>query len=1020
MLNRVTSLDMPSVINGALNSNGHVHLVNPSGIMVGATGVINTNAFVASTFDIANSDFLKGGALTFSDSGSNAAIVNNGTINTGAGGAHLIANDIANNGSITSVGGNITMSGGGSVTLSNGVNYVQPTLETLASGISPTAGLINNTGTIRATGAATSGGEVYLVNPNGKILHNGTIAANVGQASSLSGSGDRLEAYPTTGGHVQLEADDITLAKGSSIDASGTHGGGEVLVGGDWQGSGEMSQATSVTMESGAKIDASATVSGNGGKIVLWSDITNADSITKAFGTLIARAGELLGDGGQIETSGATVETDGISVNAGATNGLGGLWLIDPYDYTIDATAATNIVNTLNTGTSVTVTTTSNNASYGSSGTNTDLGDIVVNSNIVTGAMSGDATLTLQAHRHINVDANIDATQNGNIGKLNVTLLADSDHSGDGISIMTSDSIKTNGGNLTFGDGSTATIGGSSVQVGGDVYINGTAAQSLETGGGTITVNGETILANTNGVTFDSGNGNIVFGGVLNSGNQYTAVTSTQTWLGAVAHAKSGNGDQLGDTYLATITSRLENAIAGIAVDYGQSWLGGRRVTGIGTDSAWRWVTGPEGLQDSGKGLIFATGSNGATPVDGAFTNWNTGEPNNSGNNETVVQFVGAAGQWNDLPHNSSTLTQYVRETNLAPTGVTINGGTGSVTINGGVGGGKALASLDITSSATTVAGDSLITTGAQNYSSTLDVTSTIGLDVDGTTLTTVGALDFAATGDIDISASMVVPGAISIVGNVVVISGNLTSSATGDIYLQSNAQATTALSVSGSINKTGGDRSTLRLRSDGRLDVGAITASGAAMDVVLWSDFQNANAGGIGIAGTVNTNGGHFWAGGSSTVQGSETWNGLTVGDGGSAGNVNANWNAFDMHGDINTGGGDVLLWAAQPHSSGIDGIALNANHTISAGSGDITLIADDVSGAVLTIDTTGHFTYQPDGNAWSGVGSQFDFNGSITSDTFTGTGDALWLKINNYRTLGGLTLGKDGNTSHIYAYNP
>ncbi|WP_077023803.1 filamentous hemagglutinin N-terminal domain-containing protein [Fuerstiella marisgermanici] len=720
ILNRVTTPDMPSVINGALNSNGNVMLVNPSGIMVGASGLVNTNAFTASTFDIANDKFMAGGALTFSGD-SAAGLVNNGTINTGTGGAHLIANDISNNGSITSSGGNITLSGGGEVTLNNGVTYVQPTLETLSSGISPTAGLIQNTGTIRATGAATSGGEVYLVNPNGKILHDGTIAAHreptrlaaaPGETSAASGGGSQ-------GAHVQLEADEITLSENSSIDVAGTDGGGTVLVGGDWQGSGNMTQATSVTMEAGAMIDASATKGGDGGTIVLWSDVANAESITKAFGTLVARAGEVFGDGGQIETSGARIETDGVSVDAGAANGNGGHWLIDPYNYLIDAVAASNVVSALNTGTSVTVTTTADNASYGSSGTNTELGDIVVRSDIVTGAMSGDATLTLQAHRHINVDANIDATQNGNTAKLNVTLLADSDHSGDGINIVNGDSIKTNGGSLTFGDGSTATIGGSSVQVGGDVYISGTAAQSFETGGGTIAVNGETILANTNGVTFDSGDGAIVFGGVLNSGNQYTGVTSTQTWVGAVAHAKSGTGDQLGDTYLATITSRLENAIAGIAVDYAPSWLGGRRVTGIGTDSLWRWVTGPEGLQDSGNGLVFATGSHGATPVDGAFTNWNSGEPNNSGGNETVVQFVGAAGNWNDLPLNSSTLTQYVRETNLAPTAVTINAGSGSVTFNGGIGGSKALASLDVTASqGIAINGGQVNTTGTQTFHS--------------------------------------------------------------------------------------------------------------------------------------------------------------------------------------------------------------------------------------------------------------------------------------------------------------
>lgn len=381
--------------------------------MIGASGVINTNAFVASTFDISNSDFLKGGALTFSDNGSNASIINQGDINTGVGGAHLIANSIANSGTITSVGGNITMSGGGEVMLSNGVNYVQPTLDTLTSGISPTAGLIKNTGSIRATGAATSGGEVYLVNPSGKILHDGTIAAQTVVAGSQ-----------TTGGHVQLEADDITLSGTSSIDVTGTAGGGDVLVGGDWQGSGSMNQATIVTMLAGAIVDASATRGGDGGKIVLWADVLNVDSVTTVAGTLLAKAADLFGNGGQIETSGATVHTDGITVDASAANGDGGLWLIDPYDYVIDAVAASNIVGTLNTGTSVEVSTAVSNTSQGGSVTNTDAGDITLNSDIVTGAMTGDATLTLKADRHIILNNSIDATQNANTNALTVTIRA--------------------------------------------------------------------------------------------------------------------------------------------------------------------------------------------------------------------------------------------------------------------------------------------------------------------------------------------------------------------------------------------------------------------------------------------------------------------------------------------------------------------------------------------------------------------------------------------------------------------
>jgi hypothetical protein len=146
------------------------------------------------------------------------------------------------------------------------------------------------------------------------------------------------------GGLVTVEADHITLQSSSSILATGATGGGAVLVGGDWQGGANeqrrvfadpkaLHQATTVTMESGALIDASATDNGKGGTVVLWSDITKADSITFADGSLFARAGVNGGDGGQIETSGRFLDVGNrISVSTKSIKGKDGEWLLDPDD----------------------------------------------------------------------------------------------------------------------------------------------------------------------------------------------------------------------------------------------------------------------------------------------------------------------------------------------------------------------------------------------------------------------------------------------------------------------------------------------------------------------------------------------------------------------------------------------------------------------------------------------------------------------------------------------------------------
>jgi len=112
------------------------------------------------------------------------------------------------------------------------------------------------------------------------------------QASAVRHSGSiNASSLAHVGGRVMLLGDDISLEAGSTITATGPQGGGTVLVGGDWQGSGNLAQATHVSMLSGSTIDASATVSGDGGKVVLWSDVHNAQSFTSVQGSTFAKAG---------------------------------------------------------------------------------------------------------------------------------------------------------------------------------------------------------------------------------------------------------------------------------------------------------------------------------------------------------------------------------------------------------------------------------------------------------------------------------------------------------------------------------------------------------------------------------------------------------------------------------------------------------------------------------------------------------------------------------------------------------
>jgi filamentous hemagglutinin family protein len=112
-LNRVLGGN-PSAIYGNLQSNGIVYLVNPNGIVVGPSGQIDTASFLASTLDVSNGQFLKGGSLQFAgDSG--ASVDNEGTIEASTGNVYLIANQVHNGGTLSAAHGSAGLAAGSDV-----------------------------------------------------------------------------------------------------------------------------------------------------------------------------------------------------------------------------------------------------------------------------------------------------------------------------------------------------------------------------------------------------------------------------------------------------------------------------------------------------------------------------------------------------------------------------------------------------------------------------------------------------------------------------------------------------------------------------------------------------------------------------------------------------------------------------------------------------------------------------------------------------------------------------------------
>lgn len=211
-------------------------------------------------------------------------------------------------------------------------------------------------------------------------------------------------------------------------------------------------------------------------------------------------------------------------------------------------------------------------------------------------------------------------------------------------------------------------------------------------------------------------------------------------WFLAEQIAENGTsgGAEVRDSYLATITTRLENSLS---TPNGQHtlWVGGRgsgvRGRTVNDDpnnpATWGpsdptlmdgfyWVTGPEGADSTYKdskgntlkydaGTKFwdtvssdwKTGKNGekAYGLDPTWSTYKSGgkiitQPDNNGPFLTVG--FGSDNQWDDANFGGETTWGFVQETNLANSSLKINTGKGSVALKGDIGKGQALDTLSI------------------------------------------------------------------------------------------------------------------------------------------------------------------------------------------------------------------------------------------------------------------------------------------------------------------------------------
>ena len=594
-LNRVQDLN-PSQIFGRINATGQVTLINPAGVYFSPTAVLDVGALTATSMQQSDADFLAGKA-DFKRSGATGSVVNDGKITAGLNGyIALLAPEVRNQGVIVAQQGTVALASGEAIRL----NF-DPASRLASLTVTPAqiAGLVENRSAVQAPGGLIILSATAVDRLMGSVINSGKL-----NASSLTAKG----------GRIVLEGDSVTLAANSRISANGATGGGEVLVGGDWQGSGLLHQATAVRMADTASVEARATTAGDGGKVVLWSDVHRADGKTTVAGLIDTRGAGAAGVGGKIETSGHQLS---IADTAGVFSGAGGKWLLDPADVTIssssdsnhnasfvpDDSAAAAVVNVstlltaLNAGTDVTVTTTN----AGSSGAGT--GNITVSNAIATtGTTAGG--LTLDAAYDITVAANVTLTGTGKELRLKaghdifqnastvvttaggaVTYNSDSDGDHNGAIVLRNVAqVLTNGGNITFGGGSdpatTPTYGNGS-NPDGIVLITRSGATNgaiLNAAGGNIILNGQ-----SNGSAGSVGVTNNNYGQIKTTGTgSIRIVGNGGTSGGGIAVDRTLVSVQNGNIDLIGTSSTSYGVVQRVGVGLESTGSGAINVTAIG------------------------------------------------------------------------------------------------------------------------------------------------------------------------------------------------------------------------------------------------------------------------------------------------------------------------------------------------------------------------------------------------------------------------------------------------------
>lgn len=954
-LNKVTGPLAQSTIDGILQSNGHVWILNPAGVAFGANANIDVGALLATTADIDNATFMATdpttGTFTFTDAGGTGAIiVANGADLDTTGLLALVAPMVTNSGDLTSSHGDVLLGGAeafrikfASTARNNGAAFNELLVtDFIIDGGSSTAAaggdVVHQTSTGRAIGgrviadASRVGGGAFL-NMEGLVE-----AQNVG---TLSGDVMLLGGVDITAGALGATATDAVKTDNMTIVAPGT-----------------------------ASVQGTAVTIGNAVGPLNTGGNTNSSTGAVAF----------TGTTGDVTIS-ADIQATAGDVNIQATNGnidvaeLIALGSITVSGRDIDLangnqTGTTTVLRTTNGALSLTAT--NGDISKGAGIVDIDVGTNVTLSGNATGATSAwaiDAVPGTVTADDFNVQfVRIGATGSVGVGDVTASQSAEVVSTGSTVKVgnVSSDNNITLSGtdiDLTGTGGSLQSTGGTvSVTATGGGANNISATGAIDIDGDNVTVSG---LLTGDSIDIDADNGAVTANTLTATGTSVLVdatgnidvddVTATATGVARVVSSA-------GEVDVGDVSGNLSVTISGTDVDLtgtNGKVIAAGGVTTIGASGGGANNISSAGAMDIDGGVVILSGATSAVGnLDITSAGGTTAGDISGGATVVVRSVVGVV----DVDNVTGTGTvQVVADANAVDVGNVT--GPGGITISG--------TDVDLTGT-----GASLQSTGG-----TVSVTASGG-----------GANNISAAGAIDID------------GDVVTLSGPTTGTAV-DIDADNGAvtaNAVTATAGSASIDATGNvdvddisATTTARIVSSaGAVDVGnvtgpgGITISGTDVDLTGTGGSLQSTGGTVSVTATSGT-GINIAATGAIDIDGDVvTLSGWTVGssvdidaDNGTvtAGQLGATGTSVsvDATGDIDVDGIDALTTVRVVSSAGAVDIG---NVTGPAG---ITVSGTD-------IDLTG-------------VGGFFQASGGTTSLTATGGG------ANNISATGLMNLNGD-----------